>query len=365
MTSSEVWDEETARRYDEDAAEMFAPEVLDPAVDFLADLAGEGPALELAVGTGRIAIPLAARGVPVTGIELSRPMVDQLRSKADEATVPVILGDMASTTIEGDFTLVYLVWNSISNLRTQEEQVACFRNAARHLRSGGRFVIELWVPQLRRLPPGQVGVPSEVGDDGHLVLDTYDVSTQRCTSHHYWHDADGSTRYSSGSFRYLWPSECDLMAQLAGLGLEARYAGLAPQPVHLRQREPRVGLAQALTQTHEDPAASQTAGPSVALLVQLFFVRAADLRAVFDAEATALTVAPSTSGSVPGCWRSASAVSGLDATSAPVVPTGVSIETSPAGKASAISSAISSASARCRAASPCSSSRVVAFGSVA
>jgi SAM-dependent methyltransferase len=224
MTSSEVWGEETARRYDEDSAEMFDPAVLDPAVDFLADLAGDGRALELAVGTGRVAVPLTARGVPVTGIELSRPMVDQLRLKADEATVPVVVGDMATTTVPGGFSLVYLVWNSISNLRTQEEQVACFRNAARHLGSGGRFVIELWVPQLRRLPPGQRGVPSEIGDDGHLVLDTYDVSTQRCTSHHYWHGGDGSIRHSSGSFRYVWPSECDLMAQLAGLELEARYA---------------------------------------------------------------------------------------------------------------------------------------------
>jgi SAM-dependent methyltransferase len=209
---------------------MFAAEVLDPAVDFLADLAGDGPALELAVGTGRVAIPLAARGVPVTGIELSRPMVAQLRTKADEATVRVVLGDMARATADGDFTLVYLVWNSISNLRTQEEQVACFRNAARHLRPGGRFVIELWVPQLRRLPPGQVGVPSEIGEDGHLVLDTYDVSTQRCTSHHYWHEPDGGTRYSAGSFRYVWPSECDLMAQLAGLELEARYADWHRRP---------------------------------------------------------------------------------------------------------------------------------------
>lgn len=230
MGSSEVWGAETARRYDEDSAEMFAPEVLDPAVDLLAELAGEGPALELAIGTGRVAVPLTERGVPVTGIELSRPMVEQLRRKADDSLIPVVVGDMATATVEGRFSLVYLVWNSISNLRTQEEQVACFRNAARHLLSGGRFVIELWVPQLRRLPPGQLGVPSEIGADGHLVLDTYDVRTQLCTSHHYWHEPDGSTRYSAGSFRYLWPSECDLMAQLAGLKLEARYADWRRSP---------------------------------------------------------------------------------------------------------------------------------------
>ena len=228
--SSEVWDAETARRYDEDSAEMFAPEVLDPTVDLLAELAGDGAALELAVGTGRVAIPLRERGVPVTGIELSRPMVDELRRKVSAAELPVAIGDMATTVVPGEFALVHLVWNSLSNLRTQEEQVACFRNAARHLTSGGRFVIELWVPQLRRLPPGQLGVPSEVGDDGHLVLDTYDLLTQRCTSHHYWHERDGGTRYSAGSFRYAWPSECDLMAQLAGLELEARYADWRRSP---------------------------------------------------------------------------------------------------------------------------------------
>ena len=223
MTSSEVWDRATAERYDETSAEMFAPEVLDPAVDLLAGLAGSGPALELAVGTGRVAIPLAARGVPVTGIELSAPMVEQLRRKVDEATLPVVVGDMATTTVPGEFSLVYLVWNSISNLRTQQEQVACFRNAARHLAPGGRFVIELWIPPIRRLPPGQVAVPMSM-TEGHLVFDTYDLVTQQCTSHHYRSDPDGSTRYGTGSFRYLWPSECDLMAQLAGLELEARYA---------------------------------------------------------------------------------------------------------------------------------------------
>jgi SAM-dependent methyltransferase len=223
MTSSEVWDEETAERYDATSAEMFAPHVLEPAVDFLARLAATGPALEFAVGTGRVAVPLAARGVPVTGIELSAPMVAQLRRKADQATLPVLVGDMATTRADGEFSLVYLVWNSISNLRTQPEQVECFRNAARHLRPGGRFVIELWVPAVRRLPPGVPAVPMSIGD-GHLVFDTYDLATQQCTSHHYWRQADGSTRYGSGNFRYIWPAECDLMAQLAGMELEDRFA---------------------------------------------------------------------------------------------------------------------------------------------
>ncbi len=223
MSSSEVWDQQTAEQYDADSAQRFAPAVLDPTVDFLAELAGPGAALEFAIGTGRVGVPLLARGVPVTGIELSEPMVGQLRRKASEASLPVVVGDMATTRVPGEFSLVYLVWNTISNLRTQREQVECFRNAARHLIPGGRFVIELWIPPVRRLPPGQSAVPMSL-DAGHLVFDTYDLVTQECTSHHYWSEADGSTRYGSGNFRYIWPSECDLMAQLAGLELEGRFA---------------------------------------------------------------------------------------------------------------------------------------------
>ncbi len=224
MTSSEVWTEDTASRYDATSAEMFVPEVLDPTIDFLAELAGSGAALEFAIGTGRVGIPLAARGVPVTGIELSEPMAAQLRQKVDEATLPVVMGDMATTRVAGEFELAYLVFNTISNLRTQAEQVECFRNAARHLKPGGRFVIELWVPAIRRMPPGQSVVPMTMGDDGHLIFDTYDLATQACMSHHYFHEPDGTTRYSAGNFRYIWPAECDLMAQLAGLEFEARYA---------------------------------------------------------------------------------------------------------------------------------------------
>jgi SAM-dependent methyltransferase len=223
MTSSEVWDEGTAGRYDADSAERFAPEVLGPTVDFLARRAGSGAALEFAIGTGRVAIPLAARGIRVAGIELSRAMLAQLRRKVDEATLPVLAGDMATARVPGQFSLVYLVYNSISNLRTQQEQVECFRNAARHLSPGGRFVIELWVPAIRRMPPGQDAVPMSLAE-GHLVFDTYDLATQRCTSHHYWRDADGSIRYGAGEFRYIWPAECDLMAQLAGLELAERVA---------------------------------------------------------------------------------------------------------------------------------------------
>ena len=223
MTSSDLWDEDTAERYDDISAEMFAPHVLDPAVEFLARLAGSGPALEFAIGTGRVAIPLAARGIPVTGIELSPPMVDRLRTKVPAEEMPVLVGDMATTTVPGRFSLVYVVFNSIGNLRTQDEQVQCFRNAARHLSPGGRFVVELWVPGIRRFPPGQSAVPFEVTDK-HVGFDTLDMVTQQGTSHHYHRLDDGSVRYGYSNFRYIWPAECDLMARLAGLTLEQRVA---------------------------------------------------------------------------------------------------------------------------------------------
>ena len=221
MTSSDLWDEETAASYDETSAFMFTPEVLDPAVDLLAELAGDGAALELAIGTGRVAVPLAERGVPVSGIELSQPMVDRLRAKRDD--IPVVVGDMATSTVDGEFSVVYVVWNSIGNLRTQDEQVACFRNAARHLAPGGRFVVELWIPGIRRFPPGQAGVPFHVGEH-HVGLDTYDMTTQQGTSHHFHRHGDGTASYGASNFRYIWPAECDLMARLAGLTLESRFA---------------------------------------------------------------------------------------------------------------------------------------------
>ncbi|HXH77872.1 class I SAM-dependent methyltransferase [Nocardioides sp.] len=221
MTSSDLWDAETAEHYDESSAYMFEPDVLDPAVAFLAELAGDGPALELAIGTGRVAIPLADHGIAVSGIELSQPMVDKLREKRTD--IATVVGDMATTTVPGEFALVYVVWNSIGNLRTQEEQVACFRNAARHLVPGGRFVIELWIPGIRRFPPGQAAVPFHVGDS-HVGLDTYDMTTQQGTSHHYRRHPDGTVTYGASNFRYIWPAECDLMAQLAGLELERRVA---------------------------------------------------------------------------------------------------------------------------------------------
>jgi SAM-dependent methyltransferase len=218
-----LWDAETARAYDTPGTGMFAPEVLGPTVDRLVALAVGGRALELAIGTGRVAVPLAARGVPVVGIELSPHMVEQLRTKVDEATIPVVLGDMSTASAPGEFSLVYLVFNTIANLLTQESQVACFRNAARHLAPGGRFVIELWVPELRKLPPG-VDATVWRNEPGYIGLDTYDVLHQRVVSHHFRFDEGRQARLGRTPHRYIWPAELDLMAQLAGLTLESRHA---------------------------------------------------------------------------------------------------------------------------------------------
>lgn len=223
MRQEDVWTAEVAKRYDTADASLFAPEVLGPTVDRLAELAGDGGALEFAIGTGRVAVPLVARGIPVTGIELSAPMVDQLRTKADESTIPVVVGDMATAVVPGTFTLVYLVYNTIANLLTQAEQVECFRNAARHLAPGGRFVIELWVPELRKLPPGQQATVWRT-EPGYLGVDTYDVLRQQVVSHHIRFDEHGRTRLFRSPHRYIWPAELDLMAQLGGFELESRHA---------------------------------------------------------------------------------------------------------------------------------------------
>lgn len=217
---------EVARTYDDTAPGMFAPEALDPTIECLATLAEEGPALEFAIGTGRVALPLAARGVDVSGIELSADMLAELRSRPGADAVRAIQGDMATTRVDREFALVYLVFNTITNLTTQDEQVACFENAARHLRSGGRFVIENGVPALRRLPPGAVGVPFTVAEDYIGVDDFIDrTHLQISRSRHFRRTADGTFREFSAPFRYVWPSELDLMARIAGLTLEHRWAG--------------------------------------------------------------------------------------------------------------------------------------------
>ena len=223
IPQEELWDADAAARYDSPGEGMFAPAVLDPTVDRLVELAAGGAALEFAVGTGRVAIPLAGRGVSVTGIELSAAMVARLREKADEETLPVVIGDMASVTAPGEFSLVYLVFNTVSNLLSQAEQVACFRNAARHLSPGGRFVIELWVPELRVLPPGQAGVVAGA-EPGYFCVDTYDVLTQHVVSHHFRYGDGNAASHHPSPHRYIWPAELDLMAQLAGFVLESRHA---------------------------------------------------------------------------------------------------------------------------------------------
>lgn len=223
MQQDEIWGAEAAKAYDTPGTGMFSPEVLEPAVARLAQLAEGGRALEFAIGTGRIAVPLSQRNVPVAGIEYSPAMIAELRAKVDETTIPVVLGDMATATVPGSFSLVFLVYNTISNLLTQAEQVACFRNAARHLSPGGRFVIELWVPELRKLTPGQQAVVWQ-SEAGYIGLDTYDVLNQQVVSHHFRFGEGQKAELFRSPHRYIWPAELDLMAQLAGFELESRHA---------------------------------------------------------------------------------------------------------------------------------------------
>ena len=227
INQQQLWDADAASRYDTPGEGMFAPEVLEPTVEVLAELAAGGRAVEFAIGTGRVALPLAAAGVPVTGIELSDAMIARLREKAGPQEIPVVRGDMAEASAGEGFALALLVFNTISNLLTQEEQVRCFRNAARHLAPGGCFVVELWVPQLRSLPPGR-GATVEVSEPGYLLVDTYDVLQQLVVSHHVRFDPDVSggrdARMGRTPHRYIWPAELDLMARLAGFELESRWA---------------------------------------------------------------------------------------------------------------------------------------------
>ena len=223
------FDEPIASRYDETSGEMFTPEMVDPVVDVLANLAGPGgAALEFAIGTGRIALPLAARGVRVSGIDLSEAMVARLREKPGADAIDVTIGDIAATSLGATFDLVYLVFNTICNMTTQDGQVAVFENAAAHLRAGGCFVIEVLVPDLQRLPRGERFVPFDVSDD-HLGFDEYDLVNQGLVSHHYT-KLDGQFRYDAMPFRYAWPAEYDLMARIAGMGLRGRWADWGGEP---------------------------------------------------------------------------------------------------------------------------------------
>jgi SAM-dependent methyltransferase len=197
-------------------------------VDFLADLAGDGAAVELGIGTGRIALPLSARGVPVHGIDLSAAMLSRLAAKPGADRIGVTVGDFATTRVEGRFTLAYVVFNTIMNLTTQDEQVACFRNVAAHLEPGGCFVVEVGLPDLQRLPRGETFRPFEV-TARHLGFDEYDVVSQGLVSHHY-SLVDGAFELLSVPFRYVWPSELDLMARLAGMELRERWGGWEREP---------------------------------------------------------------------------------------------------------------------------------------
>jgi SAM-dependent methyltransferase len=235
--------ERVAAVYDEHSAGMFDPAVVGPAVETLAELVGDGAALEFAIGTGRIALPLAERGVRVVGIDSSEAMLARLREKPGADGIQAMVGNMAATRVDGEFSLVYLVFNTIFNLVTQDGQVACFQNAAAHLRSGGRFVIEARVPELQRLPLGQTVLPWRADPDG-MSYYVYDTVTQRLSGRHY-HLADGRFQPSPIEMRYAWPAELDLMARLAGMRLQDRWGGW--------KREPFTGLSPAHVSVYEKP----------------------------------------------------------------------------------------------------------------
>lgn len=220
--------EPVAASYETRWPELFQPDAIDPVVDFLAGLAGPGPALELGIGTGRIALPLRQRGIGVHGIDLSPAMVARLRAKPGGEAVEVIIGDFATTRANGPFRLAYLLRNTIMNLTSQDAQVECFATVAAQLEPGGCFVIEVMVPELQRLPPGETIRAFTVTAD-HLGFDEYDIAAQGLVSHHYW-PRDGHTEVLSVPFRYAWPAELDLMARLAGLTLRERWSGWHREP---------------------------------------------------------------------------------------------------------------------------------------
>ena len=244
MDEDGFFDERIAATYDESSAEESDPAVVDPVVDFLMERVGSGRVLELGIGTGRIALPLAQRGVSVHGIELSKAMVARLREKPGGGDIDVAIGDFATTTVDGSFSLAYLVYNTIMNLTTQEAQVACFRNVASHLEPGGCFVVEVMIPELRRLPPGETFHVFN-GQENYWGIDEYDVANQGLVSHHL-EVVDGSLERFSVPFRYVWPAELDLMAQLAGMTLRERWAGW--------NREPFTGESRHQVSVWETPA---------------------------------------------------------------------------------------------------------------
>ena len=242
--------EDVASTYDERTAGMFDAAVVEPVVELLARFAGNGGALEFGIGTGRIALPLAAGGVRVAGIDSSEAMVARLRAKPGGEHIDVTIGDFATARVSGEFSVVYLVFNTIFNLVTQDAQVACFENAASHLRSGGRFLIETAVPDLQLLPPGQTIVPFRADPEG-VSFDVYDVVTQRFSSQHYVFSPSGVEAHPF-EFRYAWPAELDLMARIAGLRLQDRFAGW--------QREPFTALSRSHVSVYAKPVTPTAPG---------------------------------------------------------------------------------------------------------
>jgi len=227
--SSIMWGPDIAEAYDATYMAQAGSAVLDPMVGLLAGLARGGPVLEFAVGTGRVALPLSARGLSVAGIELSPHMAERLRAKPGAGAVPVTVGDMTTARVPGTFTLVYLVANTIMNVTTQDEQLAVFANAAAHLRPGGRFVVEVIVPQLRSVPPGETARVFTLDPD-HVGIETFDDLVGQIASSHHWMEVGGRLIRHSAPYRYVWPSELDLMARLAGFRLESRWAGWDQAP---------------------------------------------------------------------------------------------------------------------------------------
>jgi SAM-dependent methyltransferase len=226
MADEGYFGERVAARYDDVSWGMFDPALLGATAAFMEEMADGGAALEFAIGTGRVAVPLAERGVKVAGMDNSEPMLRRLREKTPE--IEAVAGDMATTHVDGDFSLVYLVFNTIFNLTTQDGQVACFENAAAHLQPGGRFVIEARVPEIQRLPPGQSVLPWRAAPDG-MSYYVYDVVTQRLSGQHYYFN-DGLIEASPTEMRYAWPAELDLMARIAGMRLAHRWGGWKKEP---------------------------------------------------------------------------------------------------------------------------------------
>lgn len=231
------FDERVAAVYDSyEDREEFAAEDIEATVDFLAALAGEGPALEFGIGTGRIGLPLSRRGVAMHGIDLSRAMVARLKAKPGAEDIQVTIGDFAMASVDASFQLVYVICNTIMNLTTQEAQVACFRNAASYLRPGGYFVVKVMVPELQWLPPGNT-LHVFAASDKHWGIDEYEVASQRLVSHHFDKSADGRFELGSIPFRYVWPSELDLMAEVAGLQLSGRWEWWRREPFTSESRK--------------------------------------------------------------------------------------------------------------------------------